>query len=138
MNASSECASASGDAATARVADATAPLTTDTLDLLRAWSRLLNLELALAQRSLRWLLVGTLAVPVVGLGAWLGLCTLLVAVAHIYTDNWLLAVLIGAGAQFLALGLMLQQLRRWMRDLTLPESRAALARAAERICHEPR
>ncbi len=137
MNASSECASASGDATTARVDDASVPLTTGTRDLLRAGSRLLNLELALAQRSLRWLLVGTLAVPVVGLGAWLGLCALLVAVAHIYTDNWLLAVLIGAGAQFLALGLMLQQLRRWVRDLTLPESRAALARAAERI-HEPR
>lgn len=133
MNASFERASSPGDVATPRLDEATVSPTTGTLDLLRAWSRLLNLELALAQRSVRWLLVGTLAVPVVGLGAWLGLCALLVAVAHIYTGNWLLAVLIGAGAQFLTLGLMLQQLRRWIHDLTLPQSRAALVRMAERL-----
>ncbi|MHB8448682.1 MAG: hypothetical protein ACYC9P_12245 [Rudaea sp.] len=133
MNASSACASPPGDAATARVDDATVSLTTETLNLLRAWLRLFNLELAMAFRGLRWLLVGAIAVPVVALSAWMGLCALLVAAAHLYTGNWLLALLIGAGTQLLALGLLLQQLRRWARDLTLPQSRAALVRAKERF-----
>lgn len=133
MIASSECASPPGDAASAHVDDATVSLTTETLDLLRAWLRLLNLELTLAHRSLRWLLVGAIAVPVVGLSAWLGLCALAVAAAHIYTGNWLLALLIGAGVQLLALGLMLKLLRRWARDLTLPQSRAVLVRTMEHM-----
>lgn len=133
MNASSECASPPGNAATDHVDDTTVSLTIETLNLLRAGLRLLSLELTLAFRSLRWLLVGVIAVPVVALSAWIGLCALLVAVAHLYTGNWLLALLIGAGAQFLALGLMLQQLRRWARDLTLPQSRAALVRVTERM-----
>lgn|SRR5690242_16006948 len=133
MNTPSECASSPGNADTACVDDATGPLATAGVDLLRAWIRLLNLELTLAHRSLCWLLVGAIAVPVVGLSTWLGLCALLVAAAHIYAGNWLLALLIGAGAQFLVLGLMLQQLRRWARELTLPQSRAAVVRTMERM-----
>lgn len=102
-------------------------------DLVHAWSGLLSLELALARRSLHWLLIGLIAVPVIGLSAWLSLSALLVALAHAYTNSWLLALLLGTGMQLLALALLLYYLRRWAADLTLPQSRAALVQAMERM-----
>jgi hypothetical protein len=98
--------------------------------LVRAWSILLQSELAVARDSIRWLLVGAVVTPVVALGAWLGLNALLVAAAQLYTGSLVLALLLTCGVQLLALGLLLNQLRRWARELTLPHSRAALARAA--------
>jgi len=102
-------------------------------DLLRAWSTLLESELALARASIGWLLIGVLVVPVAALGAWFGLNALFVAVAQTYTDSLVLALLLTFGVQLLALALLLFQLRRWMRDLTLPHSRAALGRAMEKM-----
>lgn len=104
-----------------------------TVDLLRAWSGLLNSELALARQSVRLLLLGALAVPIIALGAWLGLCALLVALAQMYTHSLVLALLIGAAVQVLALAVLLRRLRRWSHDLTLPQSRAALLRAVEKM-----
>lgn len=102
-------------------------------DLLRAWTTLLNFELILARRSLGWLLIGVVTVPVIGLGTWLGLCAVLVATAQAYTHDWALALLLGSGVQLLALAILLHRLRRWAHDLTLPQSRAALAQAMERM-----
>jgi len=118
--------------ATARE-DSIAPLVASAADAVSAWAGLLDLELALAQRSLRRLLLGAIVVPVAVLGAWLSLSALLVAWAHLYTDSWSLALLLASGAQLLALAILLRQLRRWARDLTLPQSRAALVRAMERM-----
>jgi hypothetical protein len=120
-------------AATEPCEDSVIPSAGGAAGLLRAWAHLLNLELVLAQRSLHRLLLGTIAVPVIGMSTWLSVSALLVVAIHAYTDSWLLALLLGAGAQSLALALLLQQLRRWTRDLGLPQSRAALARALARM-----
>ena len=113
--------------------DSIAPLANGAADVVGAWASLLNLELALAQRSLRWLLIGAFVVPVVGLSAWLSLSTLLVALAHAYTNSWLLSLLVASGVQLLTLAILLRQLQRWARDLTLPQSRAALVHAMEHM-----
>lgn len=134
MNAAAERASpAASDAAAAPTEDLVAPLATGAANVISIWVRLLNLELVLAQRSLRWLLIGALAVPVAGLSASLSLSALLVTLAHAYTNSWLLALLLGAGVQLFALAILLHQLRRWARDLTLPQSRAALVHAMKHM-----
>lgn len=98
-----------------------------------AWAALLTRELALAQRSLRWLLIGAIIATIAALGIWLSLSAMLIAFAYLYTNSWLLALLLGTGMQSLALAMLLRQLQRWARDLTLPQSRAVLVRAMERM-----
>jgi len=119
--------SAADDAAA--FAGTEASLGSAAVGLLQAWSDLFVSELTLAHDSLHRLAFGLIAAPVIGMGAWLGICTLLIAVAQTYTASWTLAVLFGVGVQVLALGILLRGLRRWTRDLTLPQSRAALSRA---------
>jgi len=114
-------------------ADSIGALAIDAADVVSTGTGLLELELALAQRSLRWLVIGAIIVPIAILSAWISLNALLVALAHLYTNSWLLALLLGTGMQLLALAIALSQLRRWMRDLTLPQSRAALVRVMERM-----
>jgi hypothetical protein len=134
MNATPErAAPAYSDAAATAPEDSVAPLATAAADVIGAWASLLNLELVLAQRSLRWLLIGAIAVPVAGLSVWLSFSVLLVTVAHVYTNSWLLALVLGSGVQLLALAILLSQLQRWARDLTLPQSRAALVHAMKRM-----
>jgi Na+/proline symporter len=101
--------------------------------MVQAWAGLLHQEWALAQRSLRWCLIGAIALPVAALGVWLGLSTLLIAAAYTWSNNWMVALLFGTGVQVLVFALLLRQLRRWGRDLTLPQSRAALVHAMERM-----
>jgi len=122
-----------GAATTEPDADSIGALATDAADVVSTWAGLLDRELALARRSLRWLLIGAIIVPVAFLSAWLSLNALLVALAHWYTHSWLLALLLGTGMQLLALAISLNQLKRWTRDLTLPQSRAALVHAMERM-----
>jgi hypothetical protein len=126
-------AQAANDAPTNPAEESPTAPATDAAALVRAWTRLLDLELNLARRSLRWLLIGAIAVPVIGLSAWLGLSVLLVVFMQAYTQSWLLASLFGAGVQFLVLALLFHQLHRWAHDLSLPQSRAALARAMEKM-----
>jgi len=120
-------------AATEPDADSIGALATDVAEVVGAWAGLLDRELALAQRSLRSLLIGAIFVPVAVFSAWLSLNALFVALAHRYTNSWLLALLLGTGMQLLTLALLLIRLRRWTRDLTLPHSRAALVHAMERM-----
>lgn len=128
-----------GEPSAANVATATpgevspVSLATTVANLVHAWASLLNLEVALARRSLRWLLIGAIAIPVICLSTWLGVSALLVAFMYMYTKSWLLALLFGCGVQCLALAIVLRQLRRWVRDLTLPQSRASLTQAMERL-----
>ena len=126
-------AQATNDASTKPAEQSPPAPAADAAALVRAWTRLLDLELNLARRSLHWLLLGAIAVPVIGLSAWLGLSVLIVVSVQAYTQSWLLATLFGAGVQFLALACLFQQLRRWARDLSLPRSRAALTRAMEKM-----
>jgi len=114
-------------------ADSIGALATDVAEVVGAWAGLLDRELALAQRSLRSLLIGAIFVPVAVFSAWLSLNALFVALAHRYTNSWLLALLLGTGMQLLTLAILLSRLRRWTRDLTLPHSRAALVHAMERM-----
>src|SRR5947199_6939111 len=90
--------------------------------VVRAWSTLLESEWLLARRSVSRLLLGALALPVVGLGVWFALNALLAAVMQIYTQSLVLSLLLVCGLQLAALALLLHLLRRWMRDLTLPQS----------------
>ena len=60
-------------------------------------------------------------------------CSIRIESSNGRTLNWVLALLLGAGVQLLALAILLRQLRRWARDLTLPQSRAALVRAMEHM-----
>jgi len=134
MNAAPERAvPVAGAAAAAPDMDTMGALATDAADAVSAWASLLNREFALAQCSLRWLLIGAVILPVAALSAWLSLSSLLVALAHLYTNSWLLALLFGAGMQSLALAILVRQLQRWASDLTLPQSRAALVDAMERM-----
>ena len=127
-----ECAAA--DDATAKVSEATlTSLATGVAEVVSDWASLLNLELILARRSLLWLLTGAIAVPLAAVGAWLSLSALLVALTYVYTNNLLLALLLGCGVQLLALTVLLDRLQRWARDLTLPHSRMALARAVKHV-----
>lgn len=116
------------DAAIAPSHDSIGPLAIAVAGAGQAWIRLLGAEVALARRSLRWLLIGAIAVPVVGLSAWLGVSALLVAGLHALTDGWLPALLFGTSLQLLALAILLHRLRRCARDLALPQSRAVLVR----------
>jgi len=133
VSATAEPATPTQDPAVAPSDDSIARLSVAAAGLGRAWIGLLDVELALARRSLRWLLIGAIAVPVVGLSAWLDLSALLVAVLHVGTNSWWLALLLGTGVQLLALTLLLHRLRRWTRDLMLPQSRAALAHVMARL-----
>ena len=121
------------DASAGSAEEPAASQTAIVADLLRAWTSLLNFELILARSSLRRLLIGMIAVPVIGLSTWLGLCALLVAAAQAYTHDWTLALLLGCGVQLLVLAILVHRLRCWAKDLTLPQSRAALAQAMERM-----
>lgn len=134
MNATPERAVPSASDPTAMPGgDLVTPLLANAVDVVSAWCDLLSRELALAHRSVRWLLVGAVVVPVVGLSAWLSLSVLLVALVHEYTSSWLLALLLGTGVQMLALAILVNRLQHWARDLSLPQSRAALVRAMERM-----
>jgi hypothetical protein len=127
-----QAAPAIGDA-TASLTQTAAPLASAAVDLVQAWAGLLDQELALARRSLRWCLIGAVTLPVAALGLWLSLGALLVAAAYVCSGNWFVALLLGAGVQALVLALLLRRLRHWSRDLTLPQSRAALLHAMERM-----
>lgn len=132
-NASAQADVPASEDAVAPPAQAVTPPVTAALNWASAWSGLLSRELVLARNSLRWLLVGAIALAVIGLSVWLGLSALLVAVVHIYISSWPLAILIGVAAQVIALAIVLYWMRRWLRDLTLPQSRAALMHAVERM-----
>ncbi|MDR3387584.1 MAG: hypothetical protein P4L92_11065 [Rudaea sp.] len=90
-------------------------------------------EVALARSSLRALLVGAFVLPVLALSAWLALVALFADAVHIFSGSWLFATLVVAVLQVLLVALLLRFLRRWSRDLTLPQSRAAILRVLERM-----
>ncbi len=89
-------------------------------------------EMALARNSLRALLIGALFFPVLALSAWLALVALFANAVHIFSGSWLFASLVVTIVQVLLILLLLRLLRRWSRDLTLPQSRAAISRVLER------
>lgn len=103
------------------------------LELLLRWYALLEVEVALARNSLRSLLLGSLALPVLALAAWLSIVAVLAQAAHALLHSWPGALLAVTFVQLALILLLLRSLRRWWRDLTLPQSRAALIRAMQRL-----
>lgn len=99
----------------------------------RALGYLVLSEAALAKVNLVRLLLLALAVPAIAFGILLGVDALLAALALRLLGDWILAVvcvlLVNAG--LLALTLVL--LRGWWQSLSLPRSRAALARVIESL-----
>jgi hypothetical protein len=101
--------------------------------LLRAWVDLFDREFRLARRSLLYLVVSAVVFPIIAFSAWLALSAALVGILERFTGGWLSALSAVAGVQLIAIGILLLLMRRWWRDLTLPQSRAALVRAMERL-----
>lgn len=115
-------------------ADRSAPsIAHDGLRLLLRWYALLEVEISLARQSLRALLFGTLLLPVLVIVLWSSLIGMLTLATHALIGNWLAAMLLVAGLQLVLTLVLLRRLRSWWHDLSLPQSRAALQRALQRL-----
>ena len=99
--------------------------------LVQAWLVLLDREAALARQSLVWLIVGTLMLPVFIIGIWIGMTAVCASLVQHLTGEWASAILVTTALQFLTLALLFYKMRRWWRDLSFPQSRAALIRTME-------
>ncbi len=99
--------------------------------LVQAWLVLLEREAALARHSLIWLIVGTLVLPVFIVGIWIGISAACASLVQHLTGDWASAIVITTALQFIALATLLSKIRRWWRDLSFPQSRAALIRIME-------
>jgi hypothetical protein len=97
----------------------------------RALGHLALSEAALARINLVRLLLLALAVPAIVFGILLGVDALLAALALQVFHAWSIAVVCVLIVNVALLALTLVLLRRWWRSLSLPRSRAALARALE-------
>ncbi|MGH8122178.1 MAG: hypothetical protein ACREPT_05355 [Rudaea sp.] len=94
----------------------------------RAWGALLISEAALAKVNLVRILVLMLVVPALALGALLSIDALLATLAQRWLQDWNLAICSVFLLNIAALLGTLMLLRSWWRSLSLPHSRAALAR----------
>ena len=97
----------------------------------RALGDLALSEAALARVNLVRLLLLALAVPAIVFGILLGFDALLAALALRLSSDWSIAIVCVLVVNATLLVLTLTLLRRWWRSLSLPRSRAALARALE-------
>ena len=98
-------------------------------DIAHCWCTLLKMEMASARRNLRALVISALVLPVLARSEWLSLIALISVAIHRFTGSWLL----GAILQVSLLTLLLRFWLRWALNFTLPQSRAALRRAMERM-----
>lgn len=102
------------------------------IEYLRNFVQLLLGETALAGNSLRRLLVSALVVPAIVLSTWLALNALVAALLQRWLQDWIAAVAIVLAFDVATLALFWLAMRRWWRDLSLPRSRAAIARLMDR------
>lgn len=105
-----------------------AALARSALDCAGAWFALVEAEVALAQRSLRALLLTALLAPVVVIGFWISVLILLMTALHAAGCNWPAAAAATSALQLIALLWLLRAVRRWARDLSLQRSRELLVR----------
>jgi len=101
------------------------------IDFAGACNELLESEFALAKRSLRGLVAGVLAAPILLLGLWSSVLLLCVAALHTLGLDWTTALVSVVLAQLIGIFALLRALRRWVGDLALPRSRALLAQLLE-------
>ncbi len=99
----------------------------------RALGHLVVSEAALARINIVRLLLLALAVPAIVFGILLGVDALLAAIALRIFSDWSIAVICVLAVNVALLAWTLLLLRRWWRSLSLPRSRAALARAFEAL-----
>ena len=99
----------------------------------RALGHLALSEAALARVNFVRLLLLALAVPAIVFGILLGVDALLVALALRLINDWILAVISALAINIALLAVTLILLRRWWHTLSLPRSRAAIARALETL-----
>jgi hypothetical protein len=116
-------------------AESAASLTTlahEGIEYLRNFLQLLLGETALAGSSLRRLFISALVVPAIVLSTWLTLNALLVALLEKWLHGWIIPIVIVLVFDVVTLALFLLSMRRWWADLSLPRSRAAIARLMDR------
>ena len=100
-----------------------ARLADDALDLGRAALELFESELALSRQSLRRVAAGALVLPFLIVGFWLAVNGLLIATIRTLGCGWTGAFAIDAGVQFGILFVLVRALRRWLHDMSFPNSR---------------
>lgn len=103
-------------------------LAQESADYARAWAQLAADEATLAKSNLVRLLVVSLLVPAMATGVVVGLDALTTSMLEALLHSWSLASGIVAVSNIGLLLAMLWLLRGWSRSLSLPKSRAALAR----------
>lgn len=118
--------------ADAQTAASLTTLAQEGIEYLRNFVQLLLGETALAGNSLRRLLVSALVVPAIVLSTWLALNALVAALLQRWLQDWIAAVAIVLVFDVATLALFWLAMRRWWRDLSLPRSRAAIARLMDR------
>ncbi len=96
--------------------------------LASAWLAMLENEAVIARSSVLFLGLGIVSMPVVIFGVWTATSLLLALTVVYFTESWNSAIVSVCAIQFLILGTLLYSMRRWTRNLTLPQSRAALLR----------
>ena len=102
------------------------------MDYLRNFLQLLLGETALARSSLKRLLISVLIVPAVVLSAWFAINALLAALLQRWLQNWIASIAIVLVFDIAIIVLFGFVMLRWWRDLSLPRSRAAIARLLDR------
>ncbi len=105
----------------------------ESIEYLRNLAQLFLGEIEIARGSFTRLLIAGALIPVFLLTIWAALNLLLAALVARWLQDWLygyIAILIVNGALVTAFVI---GVRRWKRDLTLPRSRAALARLLEKL-----
>ena len=112
----------------AELAASLGELARDTSSYAHALARLVACEAELAKINLPRLLVVALLAPAVAVGTLLALDALLAALLMRWLSDWTWAIASVAALNVALLATALWLLRSWWRSLSLPRSRAALAR----------
>jgi hypothetical protein len=103
------------------------------IEYLRNLVQLFLGEVEIARGSFKLLLIAAVLIPVFSLTIWATLNVLLGALVARWLHDWLYGYLAILIVNLALVGVFFVGVLRWKRDLTLPRSRAALARLLERI-----
>jgi hypothetical protein len=103
------------------------------IEYLRNLAQLFLGEVEIARGSFTRLLIAGALIPVFLLTIWAALNLLLGALVARWMQDWLYGYLAILIVNVALVALFVVGVKRWKRDLTLPRSRAALARLLEKI-----
>ena len=105
-----------------------AAIARDSAAFIKAWTRLVSSEAAVARASLSSLLIGALLVPALAFALLVAVDAVLATLVFELIHHWLPAALAVLVLDAAALLFVLRLLRNWWRTLSLPHSRQALTR----------